>query len=89
MKQHTKHVHTHMDMHRAQDSTNLMWMLRMYVIYVQQFTTEVQSPLVYTITVLNSLHTQTANTTKGLISQAPLASGVTGDTVSNKVSMHP
>ena len=28
-----------------------------YVIYVQQFTTEVQSPLVYTITVLNSLHT--------------------------------
>ena len=92
MKQHTytKHVytHTHAYTHRhAQQTTQPIYVNVTYVYNIQQFTTKVQS-LEYTIPICNSLHT-TDNTAKGLISKVPPASGVTGDTVSNKVSMHP
>ena len=93
MKQHTYtkhlHTHTHACTHRhAQQTTQPIYVDVTYVYNIQQFTTKVQSPLEYTIPICNSLH-MTDNTAKGLISKVPPASGVTGDTVSNKVSMHP
>ena len=77
-------MHAHTDMHNKQ-LNQFMWMLHTYIIYSSL---PLQCNLLYIYTIRNSLHT-TDNTAKGLISKVPPASGVTGDTVSNKVSMHP